>query len=106
MSLKQTAYIALVRSFTEYSSCIWDQQLKKDIDAVEAVQHRAARFVSGNYVRDSSVSEMMETLGWQSLQDRRREARLRLFNVVHGLVAVPPEGHIEKSKTRTRVKTH
>ena len=27
-----------------------------------------------------------------------------LFKVVHGLVAVPPEGHIEKSVSRTRAK--
>ena len=27
-----------------------------------------------------------------------------LFKVVRGLVAVPPEGHIEKANTRTRAK--
>ena len=45
-------------------SCIWDPHLETDVDMVEAVQHRAARFVSGNYLRDSSMKEMMETIGW------------------------------------------
>ena len=62
VSLKETAYIALVRSTIEYSS-YWDPHLKQEIDMVQAVQHRTARFVSGNSMRDSSVTEMLATLG-------------------------------------------
>ena len=69
------------------------------------MQCRAARFFSGNYVRDSDVTEMLETLGWQSLQDRRKEAWLiMLFKVVPGLVVVLPEDHIERANTRNRGK--
>ena len=103
--LKETAYISLVRSTLEYSCTIWDPHLKKDIKAIEAVQRRAARFVCGDFDRQSSVTEMLGSLGWQSLENRRREARLvMLFKVVHGLVAVPLEGHVEKSVSRTRAK--
>ena len=104
-TLKETAYKSLVRSILDYGASIWDPYLKKDILDVEAVQRRAARFVTGDYSRYSSVTSMLNNLKWQSLESRRREARLSLlFKVVHGLVAVPHEGHISKSKTRTRAK--
>ena len=104
-ALKETAYKALVRSVLEYSATIWDPYLKKDIQALEAVQRRAARFTTGDYSRTSSVTEMLDMLGWKCLEERRRDARLALmYKVVHGLVAVPHEGHIEWKTTATRSK--
>jgi hypothetical protein len=104
-TLKETAYKTLVRSITEYSCTVWNPHLKGDISTLEAVQRRAARFVMHNYSWESSVTEMMETLGWQSLEQRRREARLVLmYKVVHGLVAIPHQGHIEQNKLCTRSK--
>ena len=94
-----------MRSTLEYSCTIWDPHLKKDIKAIEAVQRRAARFVCGDFDRHSSVTEMHRSLGWQSFENRRREARrVMVFKVVHGLVVVPLEWHIEKSFSRTRAK--
>ena len=79
--------------------------MRKDIKSIESVQRRGARFVAGDYRRDSSVTNMLHELEWQSLEDRRREARLvMMYKVVHGLVAVPHDDHIEKNKGRTRAK--
>ena len=66
---------------------------------------RAARFVTGIHSREASVTDMINKLGWQSLENRRREARLvLLYKVVHGLVAVPHQDHINFNKSRTRAK--
>lgn len=54
------------------------------------VQRRAARWTLNNFSPYASVTNMLTTLGWRSLEDRRTDARLCLFyKVVHGLVAVP-----------------
>ena len=102
--LKSTAYIALVRSTLEYCSPIWDPYLKKDITAVEKVQRRAARFVKHKYRWDAgSVSDMISDLGWASLEDRRKMARMTLvYKIVNGLVAVPVDTSLTPADSRTR----
>ena len=42
---KRLAYIALVRSFLEYGSVVWDPYQSRDIIAIEKVQRQAARFI-------------------------------------------------------------
>ena len=74
-----------------------------DIDALERVQRRGARFVCGNYRREASVSKMLEELGWESLQERRLHQRLTMMShIVGGRVAIPAEEHLITSNTRTR----
>jgi ribonuclease P/MRP protein subunit RPP40 len=101
--LREVAYSSLVRTNLEYSSPVWDPYLKSDITKLEAVQRRAARFVMNDFRRESSVSSMLQTLNWRPLSSRRRDARLvLLFKIIHRLVAVPCEGHIQQNQSRTR----
>ena len=46
---KRNAYLSLVRSVLEYGATLWDPYLQKDINKLEQVQRKAARFVSGDY---------------------------------------------------------
>ena len=58
------------------------------------MQRRAARFVVGNFRRRSSVTEMLKRLGWSSLEERRKNARLiMLHKIISGgtpIAAEPP----------------
>ncbi|CAC5408524.1 unnamed protein product [Mytilus coruscus] len=93
---KETAYISLVRSVLDYSGTVWDPYQQKDINRIESIQRRAARFVCKDYRRTSSVASMMKHLGWKPLVERRREQRLvLLYKIVNDLVAIPTEHHIE-----------
>ena len=59
-------------------------------DKVERMQRPAARFVKSRYSRYSSVSDMLDVLGWTPLSQRRQEARLILFyKIINGLAQVP-----------------
>ena len=88
--LKETAYLSLVRSTLEYAVTIWDPYYIRDIDSLEQVQRRAARFTTGDYHTTSSITAMLAELGWKRLEDRRKDLRLALlYKIVHGHVAVP-----------------
>jgi len=53
----------------------------KNDNKLEMVQHCAARFVKSDYRRrpTTSVSKLMHDLGWRTLSDGRKDARLNLF---------------------------
>jgi hypothetical protein len=75
---------------------------KKYIKELEMAQWRAARFVLGRFHNKSSVIEMLQTLKWEPLQDRRTRATLVVFyKVQYSLIAVPlPPIVVRPEKTR------
>ena len=79
-----------MRPILEYAGAVWDPHHKKDIEAIERVQRKAARFVSNDYRRDSSVTAMINTLNWNLLQERRFVTRMTLlYKSFHNQAAIP-----------------
>ena len=59
------------------------------MDKQRMVQRRAARWTRSEYSPYASVTQMLQSLGWQSLEKRRSDSRLCLFyNIIYGLVAI------------------
>ncbi len=67
-AVKSKAYTSLVRPQLEYASTAWNPYTKRNINKIEMVQCRAARFVFNDYSRASHVSPMIDRLGWDNLQ--------------------------------------
>ena len=89
----------------EYGATVWDPYQKYNSDKVERVQRRAARFVKSRYTSYSSVSDMLEVLGWTPLSQKRQEARLILFyKIINDLEQVPFEGVLVEAYKGTRRK--
>jgi hypothetical protein len=82
---------------------VWDLHLQKDIDRIENVQRRQARFIYSDYKRTSSVTAIINELGWKPLNERRKEQRLvLLFKIVNDLVAIPADNNIEYNQRPSR----
>ena len=79
INTKTQAYSTLVRSIMEYASPAWDPYYNTDIYRLEKVQRRAARWVLSDYNRQTSITSLLSTLNWSTLQQRRLSSRLTLF---------------------------
>ncbi len=61
----------------------------KQVKKLEAVQNKAARFVTSQHHWETSVTKLKDTLGWRSLQERRFIARMTLwYKAIHAQAAV------------------
>lgn len=93
-SVKASAYLTIVRPLLEYAACVWDPHQVYLIHDIEKVQRRAARWVLSDYNYNSSVTLMLRSLRWTSLEHRRRINRLSQFHkIVHHLtpaIQMPP----------------
>lgn len=89
-NVKTQAYQTFVRPSLEYASTIWDPPTKDLKNKVESVQRKAARWVSNDWKRTSSVTTMLNNLKWQTLQQRRTTNKLiMVYKITHCLVAIP-----------------
>ena len=73
--------MSLVRPNFEYAAAAWDPYTAKDIQQLERVQRRAARFVKKDDRHTTSVTGLLDELGWLSLFERRKHSRLTVFIV-------------------------
>ena len=91
--IKATAYLTIVRPVMEYAADIWDPFHQNNIQKLEKVQRRAARWVLNDFSRYSSVTRMIEHLTWPSLELRRKISRLQtLYKIIHThySLTIPP----------------
>ena len=61
----------LVRPSLEYANCVWDPHTQTAKQKLEAVQRRAARYVTRRYHNTRSVTNMLHHLEWQTLEQRK-----------------------------------
>jgi len=66
----------------EYALRIWDPYLQRDIDSLERIQRKAARFTTRDFRQRSSVTAMMRNLQWEPLAERRTKARVILMYLI------------------------
>ena len=104
---KSAAYLSLCRPNLEYCCTAWSPHNKGDIENLEKVQRKAARFCTDDYRRRSSPTSMIKSLGWESLEARRTKYRLALtYRIVHGIVSIPLDRYYHQARRQTRTCNH
>ena len=99
---KSTAYKMYVRPTLEYASTVWTPQ-DTDSNQLAMVQRRAVRFVNDDYSRTSTVTAMRQDLGWDTLQQRRDQARLSMmYHINYEQVDIPADRYLTPLDNRTR----
>ena len=103
--VKQQMYFALVRPHLEFACAVWDPHTSCDIERLEAVQRRAARFVANNHKRsEGTVTKLLNDLQWPSLVHRRKPNRLSIMYKIHNnQIAIPiPQYICRQTAKQTR----
>jgi len=93
VNVKATCYCSMIRSILEYASIVWSPYTQRNIQLIESVQRRSARFTLNDYSPYNSVTNMLTRLDWNSLENRRNELRLQmLYKIIHQLVDIDTNG--------------
>ena len=77
-------YKAIVRPHLEYCNSVWSPKWKKELEALEAVQHRATRLVPG--LQEKEYEERLKALSLPTLFYRRsRGDMIECFKYMSGI---------------------
>ena len=76
---------------------------QKNIQSIEKVQRRAARFVKKcNQRTPGTITSLLEHLKWPSLEQRRKQTKLtNLYKIVNGTLAVVIPDYLRQKKHQT-----
>ena len=96
--IKSKYYLGTVRPIIEYACTVWAPHIAQDINKIEMVQRRASQFVYNKYYHSVSISSILESLGWPTLQARRNYLKLLLtYKFPKAMITIPPSNFISVS---------
>ena len=92
-----------MRPRAEYACAVWDPHHQVDIENLEKVQNRAARYVTGNYKMESGNTKVnLGQLNWPTLEERRLQTKLSIFQKARLKQIDIPTDHLKFKSRPTR----
>lgn len=106
-STRELLYKTYVRSVLEYACVVWDPTTARDVIKLERVQNLGARYVSRQYTINFSATRTKEELKWDTLVERRRKLRLKLFHsIYYGAINIQRDIYIIPPNYRSQRVDH
>ena len=97
-------YKSLVRPHLDYCMQVWSPHLKKDIDQIEKIQHRATKLIPG--MKHLPYNTRIKLCNLMTLEDRRRRSDLiQTYRIIHGIDQIPVESLFTLADNKTRPTT-
>ena len=73
------------------------------LNKLKAIQKHAARFIVSDFHRTSSISEILKSLQWKSIEIQHKELRLMmLYKIIHEFVELPLPDYVIPAPRVTR----
>ena len=103
--VKAATYTSVVRPVLEYAAPVWDPYRQADLRHLNRSSAGQLAMCTMT-IQPRCVTEMVNELGWESLQDRRQISRLSLlYHAHHGLVDIDKATYLKPGDSRTRSHT-
>ncbi len=94
--LVRLLYVSLIRPHLEFAVPVWNPYLKKDIDKIERIQHKATRLVPK--IRNKCYEDRLDELRLTTLETRRKRGDLiQFFKIINGIDQVEWKNKPEKT---------
>ncbi len=106
--IKQIAYNTLVRPALEYCSTVWDPHTHRNIDRLEHINTKAARFITNNYTQAPDITtRLKQQINMDPLHIRRQAHRLTLmYKITNNNIDTDPHTYLHSTNNQRTRNTH
>ena len=82
----EITYFTFIRPILEYADVVWDNCELNEVNALEKIQLKAARIVTGA-TKLVSLEMLYKEKGWETLEIRRSTHKLHLFYKINNNIS-------------------
>ncbi len=104
---KILTYKTLVRPYIEYCDTVWDPHTNNNINKLEAIQNKAARWARRDYRHTTSVTLLKQDIKLDPLATQRQIHRQQMLNkITNNLVDIDKNTYLHPATTRSTRGSH